>query len=145
MTILRFKMSSEIDTENLEYSCEIKPVDKESVHRICSGQVSDFINLFLDHLLLMSLIILKVVLDLGTAIKELVENSVDAGATKIDIKLKGSGADLIEVADNGQGVKEVDFEGLGTFFIISASSSLNINAIIFFSSHETCYFKTSFL
>ncbi|NXN95557.1 PMS2 endonuclease, partial [Rhinopomastus cyanomelas] len=69
----------------------IKPIDRKSVHRICSGQV---------------------VLNLGTAVKELVENSLDAGATNIDIKLKDHGAELIEVSDNGDGVEEENFEGL---------------------------------
>ncbi|NXQ60761.1 PMS2 endonuclease, partial [Anthoscopus minutus] len=69
----------------------IRPIDRGSVHRICSGQV---------------------VLNLGTAVKELVENSLDAGATNIDIKLKDYGAELIEVSDNGGGVEEENFEGL---------------------------------
>ncbi|KAM7152377.1 mismatch repair endonuclease PMS2 isoform 2-T2 [Macrochelys suwanniensis] len=69
----------------------IKPIDHKSVHQICSGQV---------------------VLNLGTAVKELVENSVDAGATNIDLKLKDYGTDLIEVSDNGCGVEEENFEGL---------------------------------
>ncbi|NXG21796.1 PMS2 endonuclease, partial [Grallaria varia] len=69
----------------------IRPIDRKSVHRICSGQV---------------------VLNLGTAVKELVENSLDAGATNIDIKLKDHGAELIEVSDNGGGVEEENFEGL---------------------------------
>ncbi|NXU58525.1 PMS2 endonuclease, partial [Turnix velox] len=69
----------------------IRPIDRASVHRICSGQV---------------------VLSLGTAVKELVENSLDAGATNIDIKLKDYGAELIEVSDNGAGVEEENFEGL---------------------------------
>ncbi|NWI55146.1 PMS2 endonuclease, partial [Calyptomena viridis] len=69
----------------------IRPIDRGAVHRICSGQV---------------------VLNLGTAVKELVENSLDAGATNIDIKLKDHGAELIEVSDNGGGVEEENFEGL---------------------------------
>ncbi|XP_048723235.2 mismatch repair endonuclease PMS2 isoform X2 [Caretta caretta] len=69
----------------------IKPIDHKSVHQICSGQV---------------------VLNLATAVKELVENSVDAGATNIDLKLKDYGTDLIEVSDNGCGVEEENFEGL---------------------------------
>ncbi|XP_071976594.1 mismatch repair endonuclease PMS2 [Engystomops pustulosus] len=69
----------------------IKPIDRKSVHQICSGQV---------------------VLSLATAVKELLENSIDAGATSIDIKLKEYGAELIEVSDNGCGVEEHNFEGL---------------------------------
>ncbi|NXR12734.1 PMS2 endonuclease, partial [Semnornis frantzii] len=76
---------------SLQPAKAIKPIDRKSVHRICSGQV---------------------VLNLGTAVKELVENSLDAGATNIDVKLKDYGAELIEVSDNGIGVEEENFEGL---------------------------------
>ncbi|XP_045397230.1 mismatch repair endonuclease PMS2 isoform X1 [Lemur catta] len=74
-----------------ELAKAIKPIDRKSVHQICSGQV---------------------VLSLSTAVKELVENSVDAGATNIDLRLKDYGVDLIEVSDNGCGVEEENFEGL---------------------------------
>jgi DNA mismatch repair protein PMS2 len=58
----------------------IEKIDAVSIHRICSGQV---------------------ILDLATAVKELVENAVDAGATTVEIRLANYGADLIEVIDNG--------------------------------------------
>ncbi|XP_032182950.1 mismatch repair endonuclease PMS2 [Mustela erminea] len=74
-----------------ELAKAIKPIDRKSVHQICSGQV---------------------VLSLSTAVKELVENSVDAGATTIDLRLKDYGVALIEVSDNGCGVEEDNFEGL---------------------------------
>ncbi|XP_034414059.1 mismatch repair endonuclease PMS2 isoform X2 [Cyclopterus lumpus] len=69
----------------------IKAIDKHSVHQICSGQV---------------------VLTLSTAVKELVENSIDAGATNVDVRLKECGTELVEVSDNGKGVEEANFEGL---------------------------------
>ncbi|XP_046968358.1 mismatch repair endonuclease PMS2 [Vanessa cardui] len=69
----------------------IKPINKDTVHKICSGQV---------------------VLSLAVAVKELVENSLDAGATNIDIRLKKYGIDLIEVTDNGSGVTEDNFSAL---------------------------------
>lgn len=53
------------------------------------------------------------VLDLAIAIKELVENSLDSGATVIDVKLTDYGKTCISVSDNGSGVLEQDFEGLG--------------------------------
>jgi hypothetical protein len=52
----------------------------------------------------------QVVLDLATAVKELVENSLDAGATNVEIRLKEYGSALIEVADNGSGVSPDNYE-----------------------------------
>ena len=40
----------------------------------------------------------------ASVVKELVENSVDAGATRIDIHVEGSGAGLLRIADNGEGM-----------------------------------------
>ncbi len=54
----------------------------------------------------------QVVLNVATAVKELVENSLDAGATSIEIRLREYGSELVEVVDNGSGVEEANFEGL---------------------------------
>lgn len=40
----------------------------------------------------------------ASALKELVENSIDAGASRIDIKLKDGGRSLFSVTDNGKGM-----------------------------------------
>ncbi|KAK6512754.1 hypothetical protein TWF506_008923 [Arthrobotrys conoides] len=71
---------------------EIKAIEGRSIHQIQSGQViSD---------------------GLCSAVKELVENSIDANATSIEIRFKNHGLDLIEVSDNGLGISPENFDKL---------------------------------
>jgi len=46
----------------------------------------------------------------AAAIKELVENAIDAGATRIDITASGGGADLLLVEDDGIGMSADDLQ-----------------------------------
>ncbi len=44
----------------------------------------------------------------ASVVKELLENSLDAGATRIEIEIEGSGTRLIRIIDNGEGMDEDD-------------------------------------
>jgi DNA mismatch repair protein PMS2 len=80
----------------------IRAIDRSSVQKICSGQV---------------------VVDLATAVKELVENSLDSGATSIEVRLKEMGANCIEVSDNGSGIDPSNYSGIA---IKHCTSKLNV-------------------
>ena len=63
----------------------IRAIDPGDVHRICSGQV---------------------IIDLCSGVKELVENALDARASRVEVKLYNFGLDAFEVVDNGMGIAE---------------------------------------
>ena len=44
----------------------------------------------------------------ASVLKELLENSVDAGATRIDVEIERGGAKLVQVRDNGAGIARED-------------------------------------
>ncbi|XP_072197254.1 PMS1 protein homolog 1 isoform X1 [Excalfactoria chinensis] len=50
----------------------------------------------------------QVITSVVSVVKELIENSLDASATTIDIRLENYGFDKIEVRDNGNGIKVAD-------------------------------------
>ncbi|CAH3164518.1 unnamed protein product [Porites evermanni] len=55
----------------------------------------------------------QVITSVSSAVKELIENSLDAGATSIEVKLDGWGLERIEVRDNGCGIKPEDAPFVG--------------------------------
>ncbi|XP_010522786.1 PREDICTED: DNA mismatch repair protein PMS1 [Tarenaya hassleriana] len=69
----------------------IRPINRSVVRRICAGQV---------------------ILGLSSAVKELVENSLDADATSIEINLKDYGEEYFQVIDNGCGISPNNFKVL---------------------------------
>lgn len=60
---------------------------------------------------------------LTSAVKELVENALDAHATSIEVRFRNYGLDSIEVTDNGDGVAPENYESLGTRFRVMSSWS----------------------
>lgn len=46
----------------------------------------------------------------ASAVKEMVENSIDAGATNIQVEIKNGGISYIRITDNGRGIMLDDIE-----------------------------------
>src|SRR5258708_31128439 len=71
----------------------------------------------------------------ASVLKEFLENSLDAGATRIKIQGEGGGRKLVQVTDNGCGMVRDDallaFERHATSQIKAAEDLLNIHTIGF--------------
>ncbi|KAF5874100.1 putative dna mismatch repair protein [Botrytis fragariae] len=82
----------------------IKPIEGRTIHQIQSGQV---------------------IVDLCSVVKELVENSLDAGATGIDVRFKNQGLEAIEVQDNGGGISPHNYDTLALKHYTSKLTTYN--------------------
>ena len=80
----------------------IRALEGRTVHQIQSGQV---------------------IVDLCSVAKELVENSLDSGATSIEVRFKNHGLDSIEVQDNGSGISAENYETIALKHYTSKLSS----------------------
>lgn len=58
----------------------------------------------------------------ASVVKEMLENSIDAGATRIDVEIENGGMDRIVIVDNGCGI---DADDLPLVFASHATSKLN--------------------
>lgn len=82
----------------------IGAIKNSDIHKITSGQV---------------------IIDLKTAVKELLENSLDANADKIEIVFKNYGLESVECSDNGEGISEDNFSEIGSTHHTSKLSSFD--------------------
>ncbi|CAK7895981.1 DNA mismatch repair protein Pms1p [[Candida] anglica] len=67
----------------------IRSIGTADVHRITSGQV---------------------ITDLVSVCKEIIENSIDANSTQIEVTFTNYGVDSVEIIDNGDGIDPKDYE-----------------------------------
>ena len=70
----------------------------------------------------------EVILRPSSIVKELIENSVDSGASKISLIIKNAGKTLIKVADNGSGIANDEIE---LAFVRHATSKIKIAQDLF--------------
>lgn len=67
----------------------------------------------------------------ASVVKELIDNSIDAEATKISIKIKGGGIELIEVSDNGYGIPKENISSIFDPHTTSKISSIeDLNSLL---------------
>ena len=79
----------------------------------------------------------------ASVVKELMENSIDAGATEITLVIKDAGKTLIQVIDNGKGMSPNDallsFERHATSKIRKAEDLFDLQRAIRFKDREKLF------
>ena len=72
----------------------------------------------------------------ASVVKELVENALDTGATRIDIEIDGGGSELIRVVDDGAGIApgelQLAFQRFATSKVDETSDLLGIATLGFY-------------
>ena len=96
--------------------------------------MSDVIHLLPDHIA-NQIAAGEVIQRPASVVKELVENAVDAGATRIQVNIKDAGKTLVQVVDNGKGMSATDarmaFERHATSKITSAEDLFALHTMGF--------------
>ena len=96
--------------------------------------MSDIIHLLPDHIA-NQIAAGEVIQRPASVVKELMENSVDAGAVSVSVNIKDSGRTLIQVVDDGKGMSETDarmaFERHATSKILTVDDLFSLNTMGF--------------
>ena len=89
------------------YAEKIAPATIHLILRARKIAVTDIINLLPDNIA-NQIAAGEVIQRPASAVKELLENAIDAGATSVQLNIADAGKELIQVIDNGKGMNETD-------------------------------------